>query len=382
VSRPISPPAESRRGLFARGAIDVVLPVLALVVIVLTAGATIAVAGDTLGFDFLAYHAAADRVLHGQPAYDTSFEAAGGFGLFYYPPTFIPLVLAFGLLPASLATLTWTTLLLGAFAAGVAVMPVSRRTRWLVVLLAGQSWPFLYAVKLGQVGPLLFLLFALGWRWLDRPRVVGVAGALGAAIKLQPGLVLAWAVLTRRWRAVAVGAIVLGALALAATLLAGIAGWSDFVMLVGRVSDPIATPHNVTPGAVAYQYGASLELASAVQWASMGLVGLVVVGAALRLPPAPSYLVAVVASQLLSPILWDHYALLLLLPVAWMVDRGQWWAAGIAVATSVVLVGATPPWIYPLAFWVALLGVIAIAGGRVFLRGGVRSPAPAGEARA
>ena len=32
------------------------------------------------------------------------------------------------------------------------------------------------------------------------------------------------------------------------------------------------------------------------------------------------------ASQLLSPVLWDHYAMLLLLPVAWLIDRGQWWA--------------------------------------------------------
>ncbi len=63
-------------------------------------GATLAVADDTLGYDFLAYHAAASRVLAGQPAYDTSFEAAGGFGLFYYPPTFIPLVLAVRAAPA------------------------------------------------------------------------------------------------------------------------------------------------------------------------------------------------------------------------------------------------------------------------------------------
>ena len=54
--------------------------------------------GRTLGFDFLAYHSAAVRVLDGQPAYDTTFFGAGGFGLFYYPPTFIPLVLPFGLL--------------------------------------------------------------------------------------------------------------------------------------------------------------------------------------------------------------------------------------------------------------------------------------------
>ena len=39
-------------------------------------------------------------------------------------------------------------------------MPVRPSVQWLTVLLAGLSWPFLYAVKLGQVGPLLFLLFA------------------------------------------------------------------------------------------------------------------------------------------------------------------------------------------------------------------------------
>ena len=54
----------------------------------------------------------------------------------------------------------------------------------------------------------------------------------------------------------------------------------------------------------------------------MALAALVFVVAALRLGAVPSYLVAVIASQLLSPILWDHYALLLLLPVAWLMDRG------------------------------------------------------------
>ncbi len=340
------------------------LPVVALVVLTLTVAATIAVAGDTLGYDFLAYHAAADRVLHGQPAYDTSYQAAGGFGLFYYPPTFLPLVLLFGLLPASVATGVWTALLLAAFAAGVALLPVSRRTRWLVVLLAGQSWPFLYAIKLGQVGPLLFLLFVAGWRWLDRPVVLGVTGALGAAIKLQPGLVLAWGLLTRRWAAVTTGAAVLLGLAVAATLLAGGQSWTDFWVLVGRVSDPIATPHNVTPGAVAFQYGASRELAAAIQWISMGLVAVAVVWAALRLPSGPSYLVAVVASQLLSPILWDHYAMLLLLPVAWMVDRGRWWTIGVILATSVLVVGSIPAWVYPVAFWACLAGVIGVSLNR------------------
>ena len=245
------------------------LPVAAILAFAAGVGITLAVAGDTHGYDFLAYHAAATRVLDGQPAYDTSFEAAGGFGLFYYPPTFLPLVLAFGLLPAGMATWAWTALLLGAFVAGVAVMPVRRSVRWLTVLLAGLSWPFVYAIKLGQVGPLLFLLFALGWRSLDRGTVVGVTGALGAAIKIQPGVILGWALMTRRWTALITGVAVLAALALLATLAGGVQAWTDFLGLITRVSDPITTPHNVTPGAVAFRLGASARwppLSSGHRW--------------------------------------------------------------------------------------------------------------------
>jgi len=93
----------------------------------------------------------------------------------------------------------------------------------------------------------------------------------------------------------------------------------------------------------------------------MGLAIAAVVFAALRLPSNPSYLVAVIASQLLSPILWDHYAMLLLLPVAWMLEQGRWWSAGIIVATSVVLVGVIPVWVYPLGFWACVIGVIGIS---------------------
>ena len=235
----------------------------AIVVFVAGVALTLAVAGDTLGFDFLAYHAAATRVLEGKPAYDMSFEGAGGFGLFYYPPAFIPLVLPFGLLPAGLATWMWIAGCSSRSAWG------RRSCRWDAArsgscLLAGLSWPFLFAIKLGQVGPLLFLLFAIGWRWIDRGPVLGVAGALGAAIKIQPGLVLAWAFLTRRWAAVVSGGVVLAVLASLATLLAGPQAWLDFFTLIGRVTDPITTPNNVTPGALLYQAGLPRSTAALV----------------------------------------------------------------------------------------------------------------------
>ena len=359
MERPINPPPDGRDRPSPGSLINAALPIVALLVFGLSVVATLAVAGDTLGYDFLAYHAAAARVLDARPVYDLAYDVAGPSGLFLYPPTFVPLVLVFGLLPASAATWAWIGLLLAAFAVGVALLPVSRRTRWVVVLLAGQSWPFLYNLKLGQVGPLLFLLFVIGWRWMDRPRVLGAAGALGAAIKLQPGLVLAWALLTRRWAAVAVGAVVLAVLAVLATVLAGPQSWPDYVSLIGRVSDPITTPHNATPGAVAFQLGATRDVASVIQWASTGLALAAVAWAALRLPAIPSYLAVVIASQLLSPILWDHYAMLLLLPVAWLVDRGSWWAIAIIVASTVLLVDSIPVWVYPLEHWVCLLAVLA-----------------------
>ena len=77
--------------------------------------------------------------------------------------------------------------------------------------------------------------------------------------------------------------------------------------------------------------------------------------------PRSAYLATVVASQLLSPLLWDHYAILLLLPVAWLLQQRQWWAAAVPLATSLPLLAVTPPATYPLLFFVALVAPVAIA---------------------
>ena len=376
--RPVPPRSDPATPTPAARIAAAALPVVAVVVLAIGLVVTIAVAGDTLGYDFSAYHRAAARVLAGGPAYDTSFQVAGVFGLFFYPPTFVPFVLAFGSLPLATAVWIWIGVLVAAFAAGVAALPVRPATRWWIVLLAGQSWPFLYGVKLGQVGPLLFLLFALGWRWLDRPIGLGISGALGAAIKLQPGIVLAWALLSRRFAAVAAGAVALVVLAVVATPIAGPGSWGDFAGLLTRVSDPITTPHNFTPGAVAFQLGVARDAASLLQLGAMALVAIAVLVAARRINAAPSYLVALVASQLLSPILWDHYAMLLLVPVAWLLDGGHRWAVVIPLATSVVLVGAIPPLVYPVVFGATLVALLGV--GWADRRAAAAARLPAGAA--
>lgn len=320
--------------------------------IILAAGAT-----GTLGFDYRAYDLAVDNLLAGRTMYDPDASATGSFGLFFYPPPFALLILPLALLPTELGVWLWTAALVVATVAAVALLPVSARTRWLVLLLAALSWPLVYAIKLGQVGPVLLLLFAVGWRWMDRPRVLGTVAGLGTVIKVQPAVLIGWAIATGRRRAALVALGFVFVLAAIATVVAGPQSWLDEAALLGRVSQPVQTPHGMGFARIAYEAGVPEGIATLVHWAHLvavvALVGFVVWQGSV----VAGYLVVVVASQLLSPVLWDHYALVLLLPVAWLLERRQWWAALVPLATATVLVGVSPPIAYPIGFWAVLLGL-------------------------
>jgi alpha-1,2-mannosyltransferase len=336
------------------------LPVVAVLVLLTFVGAATwaAAQAGTLGFDYLSYDSAVRRFLAGGILYDQSFDFTGAFGLFYYPPPFVLLAIPLTVLPPASAAMAFTAILLVTFMAAVALLPVPTRVRWVILLLGGMSWPLVYAIKLGQVGPILLLLFVVGWRWMDRPWRFGTATAIGIAIKIQPFLLVGWALLTGRRRLVWATLAVFAVLAVAATLVAGPSSWVDQATLLARVSKPIDTPHNFTPGRLAFEAGAPVAVAWAVQVANWVAVAAVVLYAIRRASPVASYLAVVIASQLISPILWDHYALMLLLPVAWLLAKGQWWAALVPLATSVPLVGFSPAVTYPIAFWVTLLAVV------------------------
>jgi hypothetical protein len=336
------------------------LPLVAILVFVVVTGAILVTAGSTLGYDYQAYVGAAQRALDGQPLYDANVDVAGGFAVFLYPPPFALALIPFALLPEQVGLLLWEALAVAAFLVGVLILPVRPAVRWAIVLLGGLDWPLLFAFKLGQVGPLLFLLFAMGWRWRDRAEVLGVGMAVGALVKLQPAILLGWAGLTGRWRAVGISIGVLVSAALIATVAFGPAVWFDYAALLGRVSSPVTTPHNFTPGAVGFQLGLSETAAGMVQLAAMVLVVAIVLVAVRFGDHEVSYLTTVVASQMLSPLLWDHYALVLLLPVAWLVERGHWWAAAIPLLTSLPLVGVLSGAIYPIVFGAGLLGPLLV----------------------
>jgi hypothetical protein len=98
--------------------------------------------------------------------------------------------------------------------------------------------------------------------------------------------------------------------------------------------------------------------------------------------PEASLQVTILVSQLLSSPLRDHYAVLLLLPTAWLVARGRSWALVFPLAGWIPLLGDEGPssWVtaatIPLAFF-ACLAVVLVEGLRERRPGRDQAPAVA-----
>jgi len=315
------------------------VPVGSILLLAMMIGLVLGTAGKTLGYDYSCYAGAARNLLDGKPIYDNAFSISVGTcpGTYTYPPAFAVALVPWLSLGGAAAGL-WCLAMALCFLAGVSLLPVRRDVRWLIVIVAALNWPLLYAVKLGQVEPILFLGFAATWRWMDRASVVGAATAIGALIKVQPGLLAVWAIATGRYRAAAIGISATVVLAAAATVVTGPGAWATYVDLLRGLGGTLTTPHNFAPGAIAYQAGATESVATVVQLASAAVAAAALLVAWRFASPVASLQVTIIAGQLLSSPLRDHYAVLLLLPTAWLVARGRTWAV-----------------VFPLVGWIALL---------------------------
>ncbi len=339
------PPA-ARVALIALGAV--------LAAIYLTFG--ILTARETLGCDFLVYRGAALDLLAGRPIYDLSITQTGSCDLYYYPPPFVALVLPFALLDPMLGILAWIAFLTACFVAGCVAMPVRPEIRLAIFMLGAVSWPFIFGVRIGQVAPILFLLFAIGWRRLDRPEITGAAAAIGALIKVQPIVVLGWLLVRRLWRGVASAVLVGTVISLMAAII-GLGAWADMIAVLRNLESAIDHPVNFALGAMAYQHGLSLAAAGVLQALGVLAVLSLVVVWGVRGSTDAGFLVAVIASQIVSPIIWSHYSLILLLPVAWLLHQRQWWAVVVPVSQAWVLLPFMPNEIYPIAYYVLLVAI-------------------------
>jgi hypothetical protein len=261
------------------------------------------------------------------------------------------------------APAAWCVAMAACFVAGAWLLPVRRDVRGWILILGALDWPLLYAVKLGQVGPVLFLLFAIAWRAIDRPvsanaptpsggaprddgsatLAVGLAAGIGAIVKVQPALLGVWALATHRYRTVVAAVGIAGAIALATLPFTGLGAWFTYADLVRGLGGTFDTAHDFAPGAIAHMAGAG-DLAAALVQTTCAIVTIGCLLLAWRYAsPVIGFLVTIVGSQVLSAPLRDHYALLLLLPTAWLLERGRGWAAAIPLLAWISIFAFAAP---------------------------------------
>jgi hypothetical protein len=259
-----------------------------------------------------------------------------------HPPTSVLLALPLARLEYADAFLAWGLLSVAALVAALWLVGRGLGTRLSVaavlpaVTLLLICFPFRSHLAQGQLGIILLLLIVGAWVLFRRgwPLCAGALLAVATAIKLFPGLLFLFFLLRRQWRALLGGAV---AFALIVVLTAAVLGPTIFSIYFQEVLPQVADfrsgwgnaslsgawfklfdPLTDRMRVEALWRGPALARAGA--WLCSGAVLAILswhtVRARSQAEEDQAFGLAVTAMLLVSPITWDHYLVLLLLPLA------------------------------------------------------------------
>jgi Glycosyltransferase family 87 len=261
--------------------------------------------------DFAIFRTAALDVVHGHSPYVTASAAAfAHFDKFVYPPVAALVFAPFGAVPSGPARVLMAIAGLAAVLCALRVLQVED---WRCYGVAVLSAPAINTLALGAITSFLLLGAALAWRYRDNAAVAAVATAFTAVLKLFLWPLGVWLLATRRWRAAVLCAAIGVVLVLGGWAVIGFAGFTSYPTVV-RLLEQVEAP-------LSYSLIALLGLSGTAQTAvTVSLSLLAVVGIVFAARGADgdrrAFAVAVVASLVITPLLWLHYLLLLFVPIA------------------------------------------------------------------
>ncbi len=279
-------------------------------------------------YDFHAYYDAALRLISTGSPYQAETLSGpfrpGPYGLYLYSPPLAMLFVPLTWIGENAAVTTWLVLRIGLLGLTCALMPVSRAIRLAAFGVAALSVPFLFDLNLGNVSLIVTFFAVVAWRWLDKP--IG-AVAVAASIALRPtmGLVVGWWLVRGKWRPVAWTALAVALIFVATLPFISLRLWFDYLAVLRNVSDVTGVFRNFDLGSSVLLLGGPPWAASAALYAGYAIAGAAMLFS-LRRDRELSYVVTVMATLLVAPLLWDHYLTMLLLPAAFLASRGRTWA--------------------------------------------------------
>jgi Glycosyltransferase family 87 len=268
----------------------------------------------SLAFDFRgAYLEAARDVVDGVSPYpEVDGPALESQTAYVYPPFLAFLVVPFTMLPETVAALLAAGLAAALLVGALRIVGVRDWRCYGAMLL----WaPTVNAVHMASASALLAFAAALAWRYRSSTWPLGLSLGLAIATKVILWPLLVWSVASRRLRATALAAAVSIGVTLAAWAALSFDGLERYPDMMRRLTELEAEHSYSLVGA-----GAALGLgdtAARVIALGVGLALLVAcVVAARRAADLRAFTLALAASLALSPIVWLHYFVLLLVPLA------------------------------------------------------------------
>jgi hypothetical protein len=278
-------------------------------------------------YDFHAYYDAALRLM----AMGTPYQAQtlggpfrpGPFGLYLYSPVPALLFVPLTSLGQQGAILVWLALRVGLLVATCLLMPVSRGLRLATLGIACLSAPVLFDLNLGNVSLIVTFCAVVTWRYLDRP--IGSI-ALAASLMMRPTMALigSWWLLRGLWRPIIWTAVAGVAILLATLPFVGVERWLEYLTVLRNVSNMTGVRANVDLGSSVLLMGGPAWLAQAALYVGYAVAAGAVL-LSLRRDRELSFVVTLMATLLLSPLLWDHYLTHLLIAGTFLASRGRWW---------------------------------------------------------
>jgi hypothetical protein len=264
-------------------------------------------------YDFHIFWNAGRDVLAGRTPYPhATFAALRHQDQFVYPAPAAVAMAPLALLPLYAAATVFMCLNLLAIPLALWLLGVRD---WRCHALTVCSIATLQGVVMGQLSPLLLLAAAAAWRWRDRRwAAVAVAAAVAVKLFLAPLIVWLWTTGRRGTAALAAGLTVAAmAIGWAAIGLKGLTGYPHLLSVVSGIEQRF--------GYSAVALGSSVGLPASVARGAAFAVTAALCAVACFVARRPdgdrrAFSLAVVATLVLSPIVWLSYFVLLAAPLA------------------------------------------------------------------
>lgn len=271
----------------------------------------------------------------------------------YLPPFSLPLLLPFGFIPKQIAVEIWTALLFAAIVLGIAILNkyFHLNTKQLCTLIgiSAISAPVYESLRIGQVGPFLFLSMVLCMVALrkNKPILAGLSliGMLFKPQELVPFVLFLLG--TGRYKPIIVLGIAVAILSGVAYMFIGIDGYKDYIDLMAAMRSNSMMSAELTPtirGQLLKLFPTHADAIGVVGtvimlagWSAIFLIGR-------NLKESEHWLEDGLAAWLpfsvVTAMYWHYYDMLVLMPALIALGTRGHWAEFPPICKLILLLGA------------------------------------------